>query len=101
MRRMPLLLKDKKISAAPVSEDSQKKEVETKTVEIRGLTGENDSEMELCRYYFENPKKGGGPFEKEPEWDCKEKIMLITFQEASGKCLTVFQFIIDCYLCTN
>lgn len=77
IQRAPLLLKGKKIHVESASMDQE--EIEIKTVEVRGLQSEEDSEM--CTYYFENPAKGGGDIEKS-EWKEEEKVFLITFVDA-------------------
>ncbi|XP_070211879.1 protein mono-ADP-ribosyltransferase PARP14-like isoform X1 [Littorina saxatilis] len=77
-KKVPLLLKNKKITVKPVSAEQQKAETEVNTVEIRGLNTEEDREM--CILYFENPRKGGGDIENS-NWDDKEKILYITFEK--------------------
>lgn len=81
MKKRPLLLKNKKITVKPVSAEQQEAKTEVKTVEIRGLNTEEDTEMSIL--YFENPRKGGGDIENS-NWDDKEKILYITFQEPEG-----------------
>ncbi|KAL8607984.1 hypothetical protein ACOMHN_005539 [Nucella lapillus] len=77
IQRAPLLLKGKKVCVEWASREDQAAEV--RTVEVRGLQSESDSEM--CFYYFENPVKGGGEIESR-DWNEEEKILLITFVDA-------------------
>ena len=85
---MPLLLKEKMIHAEPASTEHREAETEKKTVEIRGL--QDEDETELCTYYFENPAKGGGDIE-DSHWNEQEKIFYITFKDPKGSC-AVFLF---------
>lgn len=85
---MPLLLKKKIIHVEPASTEHQEAETEKKTVEIRGL--ETEDETEMCIYYFENPTKGGGDIE-DSNWNEQEKIFYITFKDPKGTC-AVFLF---------
>ena len=77
------MLKGKLIKVEPVSTEHQAAETEKKTVEIRGLQTEDETEM--CTYYFENPAKGGGDIE-DSHWEEEEKIFYITFTDPKGIC---------------
>ena len=69
------------IHVEKASTEHQEAETEVKTVEIRGLQTEDETEM--CTYYFENPAKGGGDIESS-EWNEEEKIFYITFADPKG-----------------
>ena len=89
VQRSPLLFKNKMIQVALVSTQQQQEEEkeEMKTVEIRGLNSEGETEM--CIYYFENPSKGGGDIENS-EWNEEDKIFFITFCDPKGVCFSSF-----------
>ena len=81
VEKSPLLLKDTMIHVETASTEHQEVETEVKTVEIRGLQTEDETEM--CTYYFENPMKGGGDIESSV-WNEEEKIFYITFTDPKG-----------------
>ena len=83
------------IRVETTSAEHQEAETEVKTVEIRGLQTEDETEM--CTYYFENPVKGGGDIESSA-WNEEEKIFYITFADPKGifaACLWVFFYLFD------
>ena len=49
---------------------------------MRGFQTEDDAEM--SELYFNNPSKGGGPIESS-HWDEQDKVLYITFENASGR----------------
>ncbi|PVD29526.1 hypothetical protein C0Q70_08777 [Pomacea canaliculata] len=51
----------------------------TDTIKIRGVT--NALTAAKCKYFFQNPDKGGGPIE-ESKWDNGEQILYIKFKDA-------------------
>lgn len=53
----------------------------TDTIKIRGVT--NALTAAKCKYFFQNPDKGGGPIE-ESKWDNGEQILYIKFKDAKG-----------------
>ena len=72
-------MRGKKIQVKAAS--AQHQEAEIKTVEIRGLEAEDETEM--CLLYFDNPRKGGGAIE-DSRWDALDKLFYITFADAAG-----------------
>lgn len=54
----------------------------SKTIQILGV--EDSRTASKCKYYFENPEKGGGEIQ-EAKWDSIDRICYITFSDMTGR----------------
>lgn len=83
MKDAPQTLVDDTDETSDSSAGSEKEEApQTPTIKIRGI---NTLMMATkCKYYFQNPNKGGGETQ-EVKWDNIEHIYYITFSDAKGK----------------